>query len=194
MKTRGVMSALFSSSFFNSTKSPRFLAAVLLIFASAALRLMPHAPNVTPIAAMALFGGATLQRKEWGLLLPLFALFLSDCLIGFHDQMLAVYSATALTAVSGFWLRSPVDSPSKNRWLKIIPASLFASLAFYFITNSSVWLTTSMYAKTSAGYIECLVAGIPFLGNSLCGDLFFAGAFFGVWALMQKAVPQLKYS
>ena len=36
----------------------RLIALLVAIFAAAAMRLLPHPPNFSPIAAMALFGGA----------------------------------------------------------------------------------------------------------------------------------------
>ena len=37
---------------------PRLIALLSIVLAAAALRLVPHPPNLTPIAAIALFGGA----------------------------------------------------------------------------------------------------------------------------------------
>ena len=41
----------------------RLLALLSAILAAAALRLVPHPPNFTPIGAMALFSGAYLGRR-----------------------------------------------------------------------------------------------------------------------------------
>jgi len=41
---------------------------------------------MTSVAAMALFGGATLADKRLAFLVPLVALFLSDLVLGFHNQ------------------------------------------------------------------------------------------------------------
>jgi hypothetical protein len=57
-----------------------------LIFIAALSRLLPHPPNVAPIAAMALAGGVYFERR-FALLIPLIALFVSDCIIGFHATM-----------------------------------------------------------------------------------------------------------
>src|SRR5207247_3426656 len=46
-------------------------------------RLLPHPPNVTPIAAMALFAGAHLRNWRIAFLLPMAAMFLSDLALGF---------------------------------------------------------------------------------------------------------------
>ena len=39
------------------TFTPRFFVALSVIIVAAVLRLLPHWPNLTPIAAMALFAG-----------------------------------------------------------------------------------------------------------------------------------------
>lgn len=164
------------------------LGVLMVILAGAALRLVPHPPNFSPIAAMALFGGATLARRELGLLLPLAALFLSDLVIGFHDQMVAVYVSIALISGLGLLL-------NKQRTVgRVAMASVAGSLLFFLLTNFSVWMTSGMYSMTWDGLVSCYVAAVPFLQNSIAGDLVFTGAFFGVWALLSKAVPQLKFS
>ena len=54
------------------------------IVAAAALRLVPHPPNFTPIGAMALFSGAYLGRRGLAFAAPLGALLLSDLVLGFY--------------------------------------------------------------------------------------------------------------
>src|SRR5712691_6539722 len=54
-----------------------------IVLAAAFSRLVPHPPNVTPIAAMALFGGAYLANRKFAYLLPLAATLLSDVVLGY---------------------------------------------------------------------------------------------------------------
>jgi hypothetical protein len=75
-----------------------------LIAAPAASRLLPHPPNFTPLAAMALLSGARLSSAS-ALAVPLAAMLASDSIIGLHDQMPAVYLAFALTVGLGRLLR-----------------------------------------------------------------------------------------
>jgi len=42
-----------------------------IVLTAAATRLLPHPPNFTPIAAMALFGGAYLADRRMAFLVPL---------------------------------------------------------------------------------------------------------------------------
>jgi len=67
-----------------SNNSSRILALVTLIVVAAALRIVPHLPNFTPIAGLALMGGAYFARPVFqgfggrlglAILVPLAALF-----------------------------------------------------------------------------------------------------------------------
>lgn len=159
-------------------KRPNNLIASFFIFAGALLRLLPHPPNFAPISAMALFGGTYLNRKS-AFLVPLIALFLSDYFIGFYEfkLMLAVYGSFALIALIGLWLKK-----HKN-FKNIVLASLSSSILFYLITNFAVWAFTPWYEKTLAGLIYCYFMALPFFRNTLAGDFFYVGAFFGAYEL-----------
>src|SRR3989344_5782363 len=78
----------------------------LVIGLAVAARLLPHLPNFAPIAAMALFGGAYLNRK-YAIVIPLVAMFLSDIFIGFYSPavMTSVYGSFALVGLLGVWLK-----------------------------------------------------------------------------------------
>jgi len=54
----------------------RLIVLLLAIVAAAALRLVPHPPNFTPIGAMALFSGAYVGRRALAFAAPLAALAL----------------------------------------------------------------------------------------------------------------------
>ena len=53
----------------------RFLILSGIILSASVMRLVPHPPNVTPIAAMALFGGVHFANKRTALLVPLAAMY-----------------------------------------------------------------------------------------------------------------------
>ena len=55
-----------------------------MIVAAAAFRLLPHPPNFSPIAALALFGGAQFADRRAAFLVPLTAMFLGDLMLGLH--------------------------------------------------------------------------------------------------------------
>jgi len=71
--------------------TPRMILVFTAIIAAVVMRLMPHWPNFTPVAAIALFGGAYINRKYLAFLLPVAAMLISDLFLGFHSAMIAVY-------------------------------------------------------------------------------------------------------
>jgi hypothetical protein len=163
----------------------RLITLSLIILTVAMFRLLPHPPNVSPVAALALFGGAYFTDKRLAFLVPLLALFLSDLLIGLHDTMIFVYAGFVLTVVIGFWI-------SKHRsGGRILAGVLGSTLLFFLITNFGAWLSHGMYPLTFEGLMQAYVAGIPFLHYSLIGDLLFSALLFGGYALLQRSYPSL---
>src|SRR5438067_10918853 len=80
----------------------RVLALLSAIVRAAALRLVPHPPNFTPIGAMALFSGAYLGRRPLSFVAPLAAMVLSDAVLGFYSGMWVTYLAVALIVLGGW--------------------------------------------------------------------------------------------
>ena len=164
----------------------RILTLLAAILAAAALRLVPHPPNFTPIGAMALFSGAFLGRRGLAFVAPLGAMLLSDAIIGFHWGMLFVYSGVALIVLLG-WLTLSRVTP-----LRVGGAAVASSVLFFVISNFGTWLLSGMYPLNVSGLAACYVAAIPFFQNTLAGDLFYAGVLFGGFALLERTVPALR--
>jgi len=161
----------------------RLITLILIIFAIAIFRLLPHPPNVSPVAAMALFGGAYFADKRVAFLVPFLALLLSDLLIGLHETMIYVYAGFALTVVIGFWIRRQMN------FSRIAFAVVGSSVLFFVITNFGAWFTSGLYPMTMDGLMQAYVAAIPFFQNSLLGNMVFAVLLFGGFALLQRKVP-----
>ena len=172
----------------------RFVTLVLIILAAAAMRLIPHPPNVTPIAAMALFGAAHFASRKSGFLVLLMAMGLSDIVLGLviygygwvHGTMPFVYFSFALTFCFGLVIRNRL-SP-----LSIGAAVLGSSLLFFLATNFGVWLTGGLYPISMDGLIACYVAAIPYYKNTLAGDALYTLLLFGGFALAQRYLPVLR--
>jgi hypothetical protein len=156
------------------------------IAAAAALRLVPHPPNFTPIGAMALFGGAYLGRRWLAFAAPLGALLLSDLVLGFYDGMWVQYLAVAMVVLIA-WGALKRISP-----LRVAGAALASSIAFFLVTNFGTWALSGMYPLTATGLAACYVAAIPFFQNTVAGDLFYSGLLFGGFALLERSVPALR--
>jgi predicted Co/Zn/Cd cation transporter (cation efflux family) len=157
-----------------------------IIFALAMFRLLPHLPNVSPVAAMALFGGAYFADKRMAFLVPLLALFLSDLVLGLHNSMIFVYAGFALTVAIGFLLKGRVTITNTAF------ATVVSSVLFFLLTNLGAWMTSGLYARSAEGLMQAYVAGIPFFQNSLLGNLVFVAVIFGGYHLLQKNVSSLR--
>lgn len=170
----------------NKFFTPRMIFVISAILVAAVMRLVPHYPNFTPVAAIAIFGGAYINRKSLAFLLPIIAMFISDMIIGFHTTMLAVYAGMIASVGIGMMLRNKVKVGN------VIIASVSSSLVFFLITNFASWYTGLMpYSKDFAGLMAAYVAGLPFFNTSLLGDLFYSTVLFGSFYLVSRKVPSM---
>jgi hypothetical protein len=156
---------------------------VIGIVAVAALaRLVPHIPNVWPVDALALFGGAYLTDRRLAFAVPLAAMAISDSILGFDGLgiELAVYGCAVATVGLGIWV-------GRNRSvLRIGSAAIAASLLSFAVTDLAVWAFGTLYPHTFSGLVACYVAAIPFLRNTLAGDLAYTALLFGGFALLER--------
>jgi hypothetical protein len=165
-------------------KSLRFVSLAAIIAAAAASRLLPHPPNFTPIAAIALFGGATFADKRAAFLVPLLAMAASDAFLGgFSVGTLWVYGAFAAIVCIGLLV-----GDSRNP-IRIAVASVTGAILFFVVTNFGVWVVGGLYPRTPAGLEACFVAAIPFFRNTLLSDLLYTLILFGIWFLAEKRWP-----
>ena len=169
-----------------TANNARLAAILTAIFVAAALRLVPHPPNFTPIGAMALFGGAYFGRRALAFAAPLGALLLSDAILGFHSGMPFVYGSVALVVLIGWAVAKRMTA------LTIAGAAVASSVLFFAVTNFGTWLTSGMYPQTLSGLAACYAAAIPFFQNTLAGDLIFSALLFGGFALLERRVPMLR--
>lgn len=163
----------------------RFTLLAGMILAASASRLIPHPPNFTPIAALALLGGASFADKRAAFLVPLAGLFLSDLVLGFYAITPIVYGSFALIVCLGFWLRR-----RQSVW-RIAGASVIGAVLFFVVTNLGVWAFDTLYPKTLNGLADCYVAAIPFFRNTLLSDLLYSALLFGSLAFAEKRWPVL---
>jgi hypothetical protein len=156
------------------------------ILIGAFARLIPHPANFAPIAAMALFGGVYLNKKQ-ALILPILAMIASDIFLGFDSlsMRLSVYGSFLLTVFVGFWIKN--HKSFKN----IVLASILSSILFFIITNFAVWAFGSLYLKTVDGLMQSYFFAIPFFRNTILGDLTYSGVFFGGYEFAKRLVARL---
>lgn len=172
----------------------RFGTLTILVLIAAFSRLMPHIPNVTPIAAMALFGGAYFANKKMAFIVPLVAMLLSDIALRFTagyelftSMRVVLYASFAAITLIGLQLRGRFNGP------KTLIASLLASGFFFITTNFAVWALGQglVFPLTAQGLLVCYEVAIPFFRNTLLGDLMFVAVLFGGFELAQYKFPVL---
>ena len=163
-----------------------------LVLLAVMSRFLPHPPNFTALSAVALFSGASFDKKHFAFIIPFTAMLLSDVILeittgwGFHANMFSVYASFGLIVL----LSQKINRSHRvNTIAATVPA---ATAIFFIITNFSVWATGSFYPYTLEGLVACYVAAIPFALNQLVGDVFFTAALFGVWSLAKMASPALR--
>ncbi len=163
---------------------PLFLVGIVII--AAMTRLIPHPHNVTPLAAIALFGGAYFSNRAIVFAVPLLAMLLSDYVIGFYPAMGFIYVSLALIACLGMLLHGRRSAP----W--VAGASIVGSVLFFVISNFGYWMMMGTYTMDFAGLVTCYVAAIPFFWNTLAGDLVFVSMMFGGYQIATRFVPVLR--
>ena len=162
---------------------------IALILVGIISRLLPHPANFTPMAALALFGGYYF-KKEGKIILPLLALFISDCFLGFYDLklMLVVYFCFFLNVILGSYLGN------KKILGKAAILSVVGSIIFFVATNFAVWAFGNWYPHTASGLVACFYLAIPFFRNTLLGDLFFTFSLFSAYQLISNYVHADRYN
>lgn len=174
----------------NKLFSTRFIFLSAMILLAAVSRVLPHIPNFTPIASMALFGAASFSDKRIGIIVPLIAMLLSDIALeaiygwGFHNTIIYVYASIILISFIGLYIRK------QTNYKTIIAASIFSSILFFIITNFGVWAANGSQGGT-AGLSTVYILGLPYFAYTLIGDLFYNGILFGAFYLAQRKIPAL---
>ena len=150
------------------------LLAPLEIILAALYRLIPYAyrpPNLAPVGAMGIYGGARLPLWQ-ALTMPLLIMLLSDFalwrLYGWRPFDAFVYGSFVIYVLLGRLVRHS-RSPAR-----IALVTFFGSVQFYVITNFGFWYNSDTH-HTLAGLLGAYLAGLPFFPFTLGGDLIFTG-------------------
>lgn len=172
-----------------------------LMVLALASRLIPHPPNFTPIGAVALFGAAHLSRKYLAFIIPILAIFLSDLLLNN-----LIYKSMYPEIFQGFVWLSPMAGYiygsmfaiallgiilfKKVNLQNFVVSSLIAAVIFFLMTNLGSFFWDPIYPKTGAGLQAAYIAGLPFLLNTVLGNLIFGGVLFGIYHYYQSYTAQ----
>ncbi|MCX7121436.1 MAG: hypothetical protein NTZ67_06650 [Gammaproteobacteria bacterium] len=139
-------------------------------------RLVIHIPNVTPLTSLCLLAPSVFSRRN-SFLIILSVLFLSDLCLHFifHYAVFGYwtlfnYSGWLAVILFGFFL-------GKNPGiLRALSFTLYSSFLFWLWTNFGTWCTTTIYAHTTLGLMNCYIAALPFLRNAAVGSLLWTTA------------------
>jgi hypothetical protein len=196
---------------------PKIILVLSAIMVAAIFRLIPHWPNFTPMAAIALAGGALVTNRFLGFVLPLAAMFISDLLtvvlINYQWTTPAEYftspetglvylSIVAMTAL-GAWFgsrnysKSTTENSGKFFERKfstdLLNVSFLSALVFFLISNFGTWISAhSLMPKTFAGLLATYELGIPFFGYNLLGNVFYSFLMFGFFHAVTDFKTSLK--
>jgi len=151
-----------------------------MVVLGACARLVPHPWNFTPMMAIGLFAGSQARKVSTGVLATLFALVLSDAVLGFYPGFWYVYGTALIPVLLGRLIRNRSDAGA------IAAAAIASSFSFFLITNFMVWATDRLYPLTIGGLSECYLAGIPFYRNQVLGDAAYTVAIFGGYAILNR--------
>ena len=150
------------------------LLAVTTIIVLSLFRLIPHPPNFTPVLAISVFAGIKFKDNLFSYLVPVFAMLVSDAIIGFHSGMIIIYLAIVLSAYIS------------RRFNTINTSVLGSCILFYLITNFQVWVMSASYPKSLTGILECYTLAIPFLGMTLLSTFFYSYVLFYGYSFLSK--------
>jgi hypothetical protein len=181
----------------------------LIIITAVVSRFVPHPVNFAPITAIAIFSAYHLGWKQ-AVGLTLVIRLVSDLFLGLvaWPMMVAIYASHLVGVLLGVWIRNlknvipetrlggvsgiqkqTMDPGSQagmtlGKWVRIIVASLGASVIFFLVTNFA--FLYSNYSHNLSGIIESYINGLPFLRGTLMGDLVYSVVLFGGLALVEK--------
>jgi hypothetical protein len=171
----------------------RFWAAVGVVLSAAAARLIPHPWNMTPVFAMALFGGAYFSRRWAAFAVPLAAMLISDVVLAWRDYgMPAVRSQPLVYLNLAGWVLMGIVIQRHRRFWPILGCTLLGTAVFFVTTNFGVWYGSTLYPQTPVGLLTCYEAAVPFLRNEIIGNLAYTALFFGGFALAERRFGVLR--
>ncbi|WP_148233514.1 DUF6580 family putative transport protein [Pseudopedobacter saltans] len=151
--------------------------------------------NFTPVGAIALFGGTYFKDKTRSFFVPLFILLLSDILLGYKytGTFNPYYPGIELVYVS-FGVMVYIGSLIKKVSVSnVFLATIAAVFTHWILADIQPWLA-GPYTKDFSGYINALVAAIPFEKNLLYGNIIFSALMYGAYELYKVKSASFKES
>lgn len=165
-----------------------------LTLLSALGRLVPHAPNVTPLGGSCLFAGSRISGL-WAYLLPLAVMIATDPIVGHAGGASGGYTWVSPVIYASFLINVWIGRRMLRNVtpVRVGSAAFLCSLQFFLLTNLALWAGAvvrhdPIYAADLSGLLACYTLALPFWGRTLAGDLLFSGALFGIYELLSRRV------
>lgn len=184
-----------------SIKGPGVIILLLLIGISTRFLFLGETqsflPNFTAVGAVALFGSNYLRGKT-KYILPLFIMWVSDLFLNnifyasyfesfqFFGDIWVYAGFLVVVLIGHFIMRKP-------SWFSLMGAGIGGGIIFYLITNFGVWIhPASGYPKDIGGLVLSYVNGIPFLRNTILGNLVYGITLFGIYEFLASKYHSLR--
>lgn len=151
--------------------------------------------NFTPVGAIALFAGTYYKDKVGSFIVPLSILLLSDVLLGYKytGTFNPYYPGLEMVYIS-FAVMVYLGSRIKNVTVSgVFVAALLSVLVHWILTDIEPWMS-GPYAKNFSGYIQALIAAIPFEKNLLYGNIVFSTIMYSAYELYKAKYATVKQS
>jgi hypothetical protein len=169
---------------------------IIIVIALAALsRLIPFQYNFSPVAAIALFGGAFLNRRL-ALFIPVLSLFIGDLIMAMtkgpaysgyfsSGQFIPVYLCIcAMALIGGSYLKKHRSAGH------VLGTAAASSLFFYLVTNLTYWYQGAMYPMNFQGLVMSYAAGLEFYKWTFAGHIVYTSVLFGGYHLLERSKPE----
>jgi hypothetical protein len=157
--------------------------AIGLLLIGISARFLPHAPNFSPVLAIALFGGVYLRRSQ-ALWLPLVLMMATDLVLGLHATIPFTWGCVFVASLIGLWTRKDPHA------LRIFAGAVTSAVLFFVVTNFGSWL--AYYPLTREGFLSCYTLAVPFFRMTILSTLAYACVMFGVYELVSRRVSGTK--
>ncbi len=160
--------------------------ALILTIVGVLARLLPHPPNFAPVDSVSLFAGARLSAWQ-AYLVPLAIMTITDPILAlyygvhpFGRWQLFTYSSFLICVWIGRRVRA-----ARSYW-SVGAAAVACGMVFFLVTNFGVWATSSQFAATPSGLLQCYLFALPFYKWTLASDLFYTAVLFSLHAWLSR--------
>jgi hypothetical protein len=114
-------------------------------------------------------------------------MLIGDLVIGFYNwhMLVTVYASMLAVGIVAYLTRK------RGGVAVFLARPAVASVVFFLTTNAAVCFFGTLYPHNLAGLSASYVAGLPFFGRDLIGNLLYTSLFFGVYGYVHSQKSRL---